>query len=84
MKNVVVALSMLGAVSVAGCTTAEKSAVVGGVGGAAIGAIADGGEGALIGAGAGAVAGYLIGKAAEPGYCVYRDRRTGRRYEARC
>jgi hypothetical protein len=82
MKNTIFALAALGAV--AGCTTAEQSAVVGGLGGAAIGGIAGGTEGALIGAGAGAVAGYVIGKAATPGYCLYEDRRTGRRYEARC
>ncbi|WP_440984407.1 glycine zipper domain-containing protein [Shinella sumterensis] len=83
MRNTIIALAALGAV--AGCTTAEQSAVVGGVGGAAIGGLATGrASGALIGAGAGAVAGYLVGKAASPGYCLYEDRRTGRRYEARC
>jgi hypothetical protein len=82
MKNTILALAAVGAV--AGCTTAEQTAVVGAAGGAAIGGLAGGGEGALIGAGAGAVAGYLLGRAATPGYCLYEDRRTGRRYEARC
>ncbi len=82
MRNTIFALAALGAV--AGCTTAEQSAGVGALGGAAIGGIAGGTKGALIGAGAGAVAGYVVGKAATPGYCVYEDRRTGRRYEARC
>jgi hypothetical protein len=83
MKNTIFALAALG--TVAGCTTAEQSAVVGAAGGAAIGGIATGRtSGALIGAGAGALAGYVIGKAATPGYCLYEDRRTGRRYEARC
>lgn len=82
MRNILFALALSGAV--VGCTTAEQSAVVGGVGGALVGGAVGGTEGALIGAGAGAVGGYLIGRAATSGMCVYEDRRTGRRYEDRC
>jgi hypothetical protein len=84
MKNIIFALAAT--LAVAGCTTAERTATVGALGGAAIGGIAGGDvEGAAIGAAAGAVGGYLIGRAADrPGYCRYRDRRTGRVYVERC
>ncbi|PZO79339.1 MAG: hypothetical protein DI629_09760 [Mesorhizobium amorphae] len=84
MKKIMLALSLVGATAVTGCTTAEQTAVAGAAGGAVIGGIAGDTSGALIGAGAGAVAGYLIGRAAEPGQCRYRDRRSGRVYTARC
>ncbi|WP_102958791.1 hypothetical protein [Mangrovicella endophytica] len=75
----------------AGCTTVERDtgtgALIGGVGGAAIGAGVGGTKGAvvggLIGAGAGAVAGNVIGRSKTAGDCVYRDR-SGRRYVAEC
>jgi Glycine zipper/Prokaryotic membrane lipoprotein lipid attachment site len=83
MKNIILALTATA--FLAGCTTAEETAVVGGVAGAAIGGVAGDGEGAAIGAGAGAIGGYLLGRAADrPGYCRYRDRRTGRVYVERC
>jgi hypothetical protein len=83
MRNILFAL--VATFAIAGCTTAERTAVAGGVAGAAIGGIADGWEGAAIGAGAGALGGYLLGRAADrPGYCRYRDRYTGRVYVERC
>ena len=59
---------------------------LGGAGGAAIGAAVSGdAAGTLIGGFAGAAAGALIGRATEPGYCVYRERRYPyRRYKAPC
>jgi len=69
---------------VAGCTTAERDAAVGGaVGAAAGGLIAGNVGGAIIGGAAGAIGGVLIGQATRTGWCVYRDRH-GRTYEARC
>ena len=59
-RNVVFAL--LASATLAGCTTAEQTAVAGAAGGAIIGGVATGdAEGALVGAAAGAVAGYVIG-----------------------
>lgn len=73
--------------ALAGCSQTQQGAVVGGVGGAAIGsAVAAPGsrtEGALVGAAIGTVAGALIGRASEPGNCYYRDN-YGRRYVASC
>ncbi|MVA96174.1 hypothetical protein GN330_02785 [Nitratireductor sp. CAU 1489] len=71
-------------VTLAGCTTAERDATLGGAAGAAIGGLASGtASGAVIGGVVGAASGVLIGKATRRGWCVYRDRR-GRLYEARC
>jgi hypothetical protein len=83
MRKMVIALAAAGAL--AGCTTPEKTATVGALGGAAIGGIAGGDLGsAAIGAAAGAVGGYLLGRVADrPGYCRYRDQ-YGRVYTARC
>ena len=83
MRKLLLTLTMVGAV--AGCTTAEQGAVVGGLGGAAIGGLATGRtSGALAGGLIGTSAGYLIGRSADrPGYCRYRDQ-YGRVYEARC
>ena len=69
----------------AGCTNAEKGAVIGGVGGAAVGGLVTGDVGgAAVGGGIGAVGGYLIGRSQDrDGYCRYRDR-NGRIYEDRC
>jgi hypothetical protein len=84
MRNVLLAFAAL--LFLAACTTAEKGAVVGGVGGAVVGAAVSGDAGgAAVGGLIGAVGGYLIGRSIDrPGYCRYRDRRTGRVYEARC
>lgn len=82
MRNMLFALAAT--VAIAGCTTAEQTATVGALGGAAIGGIAGGWEGAAIGAAAGGVGGYLLGRVADrPGYCRYRDRR-GNVYVDRC
>ncbi|MFH1406958.1 MAG: glycine zipper domain-containing protein [Candidatus Omnitrophota bacterium] len=72
MRNLVILLSFI--VILAGCTTTEKGAVVGGGAGAGLGAIighqsGHAAGGALIGAGAGALAGALIGNAMETKYC---------------
>ena len=71
--------------AVAGCTNAEKGAVVGGVGGAALGTLAGGNDArnAIVGGALGAVAGTLIGASMDrQGYCRYYDYdRNGRRYE---
>jgi hypothetical protein len=67
-----------------GCTSTQTGAAVGAGTGAAIGAIATGsGQGALVGAAIGGVTGALIGRAANPGQCVYRYP-NGRQYVAPC
>jgi hypothetical protein len=85
MKNPLILLAVLA--PLAACSQTEQGAAIGGLGGAAVGAaVASPGvraEGALIGGAVGALAGALIGRASEPGDCVYRDR-YGRRYIARC
>lgn len=64
----VVSLSIL--LLIAGCTTTEKGAVIGGLGGAGLGAVignqsGNAGTGAVIGGVAGAVAGAVIGNQME-------------------
>lgn len=89
MKKLMLGLALL--IPLAACTNAEKGAVVGGLGGAALGTAAGGNDtrNALIGGAVGAVAGALVGKAmdsngnARDGWCRYRDE-YGRIYEARC
>ena len=73
------------ALGVAGCTSTQKGAVIGGGVGALAGqAIGGNTESTLIGAGVGALAGALIGDAVgRPGYCRYRNSK-GKIYEARC
>ncbi len=85
MKNTLMALAATMMIAT-GCTTAEQTAVGGAAVGAGVGAIATGrASGALAGAAIGGAAGYLVGRSQErSGYCVYRDRSTGERYEARC
>lgn len=83
MKKFVMAAVMLA--SIAGCTTAENDAALGGAAGAVIGGLASGDAGgAVVGGVVGAVSGVLIGKATRTGWCRYRDPGTGRIYEARC
>lgn len=84
----VLALLVLGAIALAGCTETEKrtatGAAIGAAAGGVIGAAATGtGGGALAGAAIGAGTGAFVAYATRPGYCIYRDR-YGRRYEARC
>lgn len=82
MKNILFALGMTAAL--AGCTTAESDALVGGAVGAGAGALITGDAGgAIVGGVVGAASGVLIGKATRRGYCVYRNSR-GQLYEARC
>lgn len=80
MKKILVIIATLA--MLAGCTTAEKGAVIGGLGGAAIGGAVGDTGGAVAGGLIGAVGGYLIGKTID-GRCRYRDR-NGRVYIARC
>ncbi|MBX3598778.1 MAG: glycine zipper 2TM domain-containing protein [Rhizobiaceae bacterium] len=89
MKKLMLGLALI--IPLAGCTNAEKGAVIGGLGGAALGTAAGGNDtrNALIGGAVGAVAGALVGKAMDAngnprdGWCRYRDE-YGRIYEARC
>lgn len=82
MRNILFALGMTAAL--AGCTTAESDALVGGAVGAGAGALITGDAGgAIVGGVVGAASGVLIGKATRRGYCVYRNSR-GQLYEARC
>jgi len=85
MRKIAFALVAVAAL-LAGCTNAERGAVVGGVGGAALGTLAGGNDtrNAIVGGALGAAAGTLIGASADrQGYCRYRDQH-GRIYEARC
>ncbi|WP_341349515.1 glycine zipper 2TM domain-containing protein [Cognatishimia maritima] len=75
-------------VSVAACqTTTEQSTLAGAAAGAAIGASVSGDDdklqGAIIGGAVGAAAGNYVGKANEPGQCIYTDR-YGNQYVAAC
>jgi outer membrane lipoprotein SlyB len=78
-------LAAVMALGVAGCTSTQQGAVIGGGVGALAGqAIGGNTASTLIGAGAGALAGALIGDAVgRPGYCRYRNSK-GKVYEARC
>ena len=81
MRKTIIALTAVAAL--AGCTTSEQAAVVGGLGAGAV-ALAVTGDPAWAFGGAliGAVGGYVIGKAIDnrPGYYQCYDRRTGREY----
>lgn len=82
MRNVLFALGM--AAALAGCTTAESDALVGGAVGAAAGGLITGDAGgAVVGGVLGAASGVLLGAATRKGECIYRDKR-GRRYIAAC
>ncbi|MGB3388348.1 MAG: glycine zipper domain-containing protein [Pseudaminobacter sp.] len=82
MRNILFAIAAMAILT--GCSQTEKGAVIGGLGGAAVGgAISGDAGGAIVGGALGATAGALIGSANEPGRCYYRDSR-GRRYVARC
>ena len=83
MRRTLLALATVGLL--AGCTTAERTAVVGAAAGAAIGGLGTGTlKGAEVGAAVGAGAGVLIGRVANSlTHCRYKDRR-GRLYIARC
>ena len=69
-----IALLSISALTLIGCTTTQKGAGIGALGGAALGGIighqsGHGVEGALIGAGAGAVGGALIGEQMDKKFC---------------
>lgn len=82
MRKTIIAL--LAVAALAGCTTAEKDAAVGGAAGAVIGGLVTGDAGgAIVGGVVGAAGAVLVGQASRKGWCVYRDSR-GRLYEARC
>ncbi len=82
MKKILIVASLI--LPLAACTQTERGAAIGATSGAIIGGAVTGEvEGAAVGAAVGGVAGALIGRANEPGYCIYRDR-FGRRYTARC
>jgi hypothetical protein len=85
MKKTMMALAATLMIA-AGCTTAEQTAVGGAALGAGVGAIATGDVGgAAVGGLIGGTAGYLVGRNQQrDGWCIYRERRTGERYEARC
>ena len=75
MKKVtVIALALLVPLAITGCTTTQKGAAIGGLGGAALGGIighqsGHGVGGALIGAGAGALGGALVGEQMDKKFC---------------
>lgn len=82
MRNLIILSASV--LLLAGCTATERGAAVGGATGAVVGGAVSGDvEGAAVGGAVGAVAGALIGKASEPGKCVYRDA-YGREYIASC
>ena len=73
------------ALVVSGCSqSAGRGAAIGAASGALIGGLATNSwEGAAVGAAVGGASGAVIGKASEPGKCVYRDR-YGRQYVDVC
>lgn len=82
MRKTILAVAAM--MALAGCTTSEQDAALGGTAGAVIGGLATGDAGgAIVGGVVGAASGVLIGKATRTGWCRYRDSR-GRIYEARC
>lgn len=82
MKKIAIALAAM--VALAGCTTAENDAALGGVAGAIVGGVVTGDAGgAVVGGVVGAASGVLLGAATRKGECRYRDRR-GRIYIADC
>ncbi|WP_299818925.1 YMGG-like glycine zipper-containing protein [uncultured Roseibium sp.] len=81
LRAVLVAVALIGLTA---CNNTQKGAVIGGASGAAVGAAVSGStQGALVGGAVGAAAGALVGRATEPGKCVYRDA-YGREYVANC
>lgn len=79
-----IAFALAGMLAVAGCTTAEQDAALGGTAGAVIGGLATGDAGgAVVGGVVGAASGVLLGAATRKGECRYRDS-AGRIYIAAC
>ena len=83
MKTLILAGAMCCALGVAGCTTTEQGAAVGGVAGAAIGGLATNSVGgAIVGAEIGALAGAVLVHHYNDGWCTYRYH--GRLYRDHC
>lgn len=86
MKRFLLTLPIL-TLALAACTPAEQNAVIGGLGGAAVGAAissdSDRTKGAIAGAAVGVIASQLIGPAPQSGKCYYRDQ-YGQKYIANC
>jgi hypothetical protein len=82
MRNIAFALATV--MALAGCTTAENDAALGGAAGAVVGSLVTGDAGgAIVGGVVGAASGVLLGSATRKGDCRYRDR-NGRIYVSRC
>jgi hypothetical protein len=83
ISKTVMALAVVSAIGLAGCTTDEKIASGAGIG-AAIGGVATNSVGgALIGAGVGAVTAAVLVSNHHNGWCTYRSPH-GHVYNARC
>lgn len=82
MKKIAIALAAM--VALAGCTTAENDAALGGVAGNVVGGVVTGDAGgAVVGAVVGAAGGVLLGAATRKGECRYRDKK-GKIYISDC
>jgi hypothetical protein len=82
MKSLVLVGTVCCALGIAGCTTTERGAAVGGVVGAAAGGLATNSlGGAIVGAGIGALAGAVLVESGS-GWCTYRYH--GSLYRERC
>lgn len=85
MKKLLIVLPMVGLL--AACNTQNQGALTGAALGAATGAAVSGDDdraaGALIGGAIGAAAGNYVGRANQPGQCVYQYP-SGQRYTAPC
>lgn len=82
MRSLVLVGAVCCALGIAGCTTTEKGAAVGGIVGAAAGGLATSSVGgAIVGAGVGALAGAILVES-NRGWCTYRYH--GRIYRERC
>lgn len=73
-KVVVITMLLLMPIAIIGCTTTQKGAAVGGLGGAALGGIighqsGHGAEGAVIGGAVGAISGALVGEQLDKKFC---------------
>src|SRR3989339_2102316 len=73
-KAVVLTIMMLMPLAIISCTTTQKGAAIGGLGGAALGGIighqsGHGAEGAVIGAAVGAISGAVVGEKLDKKFC---------------
>lgn len=82
MKSLILVGTVCCALGVAGCTTTERGAALGGAVGAAAGGLATSSVGgAVVGAGIGALAGAVLVQS-DRGWCTYRYH--GRLYREHC